>query len=93
MLPMVTLSCTNNQQHHPISNINSSMLNENRKQYNTVAHNRTRMLTTLSPSATNTKEACWYEPISYSVPGINKYGGNSCLLHHRYQGWQNRRHN
>ena len=66
------LMCSNNQQHQPISSINSSMLNKNRNQYNsmlnkngnqyhTVIDNRTRTLTTLSPFATNTSETCRYE--------------------------------
>ena len=38
------------QQYQSNSNINSSMPNENRNQYNTVVGNRTRTLTSLSPS-------------------------------------------
>ena len=33
------LSCKNNQQHQPISNVNSSTPNETRSQYNTVIAN------------------------------------------------------
>ena len=57
------LSFTNNQLHQPISNIKSSIPNENRNQYNTVIANRTRTLTNLSPLATNINEACGYEHI------------------------------
>ena len=68
------LSYTNNQQHQPISIINSSTPYGNRKQYNTVIANRTRMLTNLSPLSANTTGACWYECIPHSMPESNTYG-------------------
>ena len=68
------LSCKNNQQHQPISNVNSSMPNENRNQYNPVVANRTRTSTTLCPLATNTNRACEYECISHSMPENNMWG-------------------
>ena len=78
------LICKNKQQHIPISNINSSMSNKNRNQYNVVRVNTTRMLTNVSPSATNTNEVCGYECISHSIPENNTYGGNDHSSHCTY---------
>ena len=50
------LSCKNSEQHKPICTINSSTLNENRNQCNTVIDNRTRALRTLSPWQTTQME-------------------------------------
>ena len=61
------------------------MPNEDRNQYNTVIANRTRTVTTVSASATNTNGACGHEHISHSTPENNTYDGNNPSSHYTYK--------
>ena len=87
------LSHNNNKQQLPNPDENRSIPNKNRNQYNAGINNRTRMLTTLSPSATHPNRAHRFQQMLHSIPDTtNTYGGNSHLTNHPYQGTQNRRH-
>ena len=63
------------QQQIPNSNENRSTLIENRYQYNAGIDNRTRTLTTLSPSTTHPNRANRFQQMLHSMPDTtNTYG-------------------
>ena len=84
------LICYSQQQ--PLnSNEKRSNPNENREQYNGRIENRTKRLTTLSPSTTHLNMASRFQYMSHSMPETtNTYSRNCHFTNCTYQGTQNR---
>ena len=83
----------NSQQQLPNSNENRFRTNKRMDQYNGNIDNRTRTLTTLSPSKTHPNIANRSQCMLHSTAETtNTYGKNDHLTNCTYQGAQNRRH-